>query len=77
MCWCSSEACKYEKRNRNGGHDDLAQLQYCLSRTLSVHHATNIPNHSMIPHATPTSNNLHHHHLFVLPVLLHQYHFSI
>jgi len=25
----------------------------------------------MIPHATPTSNSLHHHHLFVPPVLLH------
>ena len=52
-----------------------AKSVICLI-VLSVHHATRIPNHLMIPHATPTSNSLHHH-LFVLPVLLHLYHFAI
>jgi len=23
MCWCTSEVCKYEKYNLNGGHDDF------------------------------------------------------
>jgi len=31
----------------------------------------------MLPHATPTTNSLNHHHLFVLPVLLILYHFPI
>jgi len=44
---------------------------------LSVHHAISISNHLMIPHATPTSNSLHHHHLLVLRVLLQLYHFPI
>jgi len=37
---------------------------------LSVHHAISIPNHLIIPYATPTSNSLYQHHLFVLLVFL-------
>jgi len=22
VCWCTSEVCKYKKRNHNDGHDD-------------------------------------------------------